>query len=215
MVNQMDNEKQSGAPEAPEAESKEAEESLEEQLAKAQEAAQRFEENWKRAAADFQNYKRRAEEERTEARRLVSEAIIHNLLPIVDDFERAFSTVDSHVRNMTWIDGIFLIYRKLDMLLQNNGVKPIEAMGKAFDPQYHEAVQHVDGEDGKVIAEVQRGYMIGDRVLRPAMVVVGKGAAAEAKEPDAGDEAKGEEANDKPDTEGETKTEEEEQSESG
>jgi molecular chaperone GrpE len=214
MVSQMNNETQSGAPEAREAESEGTGASLEEQLAKAQEAAQRFEDNWKRAAADLQNYKRRAEEERTEARRLVSEAIIHNLLPIVDDFERAFATVDSHLRHMTWIDGVFLIYRKLDMLLQNNGVKPMEALGKPFDPQYHEAVQHVDGEDGKVIAEVQRGYMIGDRVLRPAMVVVGKGAEAETKEPDAGDEAKGEEVNDKPDSEGESKTEEEEQSES-
>jgi molecular chaperone GrpE len=208
----MDNETQSGAPEA---ESKDTKASLEDQLVKAQEAAQRFEDNWKRAAADLQNYKRRAEEERTEARRLVSEAIIHNLLPVVDDFERAFATVDSRLRHMTWIDGIFLIYRKLDMLLQNNGVKPIDALGKPFDPQYHEAVQHIDGEDGKVIAEVQRGYMISDRVLRPAMVVVGKGTDAETQEPDAGGDAEGEETNDKPDTEGESKTEEEEQGESG
>jgi molecular chaperone GrpE len=208
----MDNETQSGAPEA---ESKDTKASLEDQLVKAQEAAQRFEDNWKRAAADLQNYKRRAEEERTEARRLAGEAIIHNLLPVVDDFERAFATVDSRLRHMTWIDGIFLIYRKLDMLLQNNGVKPIDALGKPFDPQYHEAVQHIDGEDGKVIAEVQRGYMISDRVLRPAMVVVGKGTDAETQEPDAGGDAEGEETNDKPDTEGESKTEEEEQGESG
>lgn len=184
----MENETQPGAPEAPDAGSDGAKGTLEEQLAKAQEAAQRFEDNWKRAAADLQNYKRRAEEERSEARRLAGAAILHNLLPVLDDFERAFATLDGRLRNMTWFDGIALIYRKLEMLLQNNGVKPIEAMGKPFDPQYHEAVQHVDGEDGKVVAEVQRGYMLGDRVLRPAMVVVGKGTKSDEEKPGAEDE---------------------------
>lgn len=190
----MENETQADAPDTPEDGSAGAGGSLEEQLKKAQEAAERFENNWKRAAADLQNYKRRAEEERTEARRLAGEAVIHNLLPVVDDLERAFGTLDPHLRGMTWIDGIYLIYRKLEMLLQNNGVKPIEALGKPFDPQYHEAVQHVDGEDGKVIAEVQRGYMIGERVMRPAMVVVGKGQE-KSPEPEAehqGDEEKNE-----------------------
>jgi molecular chaperone GrpE len=68
-----------------------------------------------------------------------------------------------------------LIYRKLVMLLENAGVKPIPAEGQPFDPRVHEAVAHVDGEEGKVLSEVQRGYMLHDRVLRPAMVVVGKG----------------------------------------
>lgn len=172
----MDNETRS-APEVPESDSTDAAGAgLEEQLKKAQEAAQRFEDNWKRAAADLQNYKRRAEEERVEARRLASEAIIYNLLPVLDDFERAFATLEGSLRHMTWFDGIYLIYRKLQMLLENNGVKPIDALDKPFDPMYHEAVQHAEGEDGKVIAEIQRGYMLGDRVLRPAMVVVGKGS---------------------------------------
>lgn len=177
----MENETQAGAPDA-EAGPDGGTASIEEQLAKAQEAAQRFEDNWKRAAADLQNYKRRAEEERSEARRLAGAAILDNLLPVLDDFERAFATLDLRLRSMTWFDGIALIYRKLEMLLQNNGVKPIESLGKPFDPQFHEAVQHVDGEDGKVIAEIQRGYMLGDRVLRPAMVVVGKGTKSEDEE---------------------------------
>lgn len=177
------NDETKAAPESPEASGDGAngEGSIQEQLKKAEEAAQRFEDNWKRAAADLQNYKRRAEEERVEARRLASEAIIYNLLPVLDDFERAFATLDGRLRGMTWFDGIYLIYRKLQMLLENNGVKPIDALDKPFDPMYHEAVQHADGEDGKVIAEVQRGYMLGERVLRPAMVVVGKGANTDEK----------------------------------
>ena len=70
---------------------------------------------------------------------------------------------------------MLLIYRKLRQLLENAGVKQIETEGQAFDPRFHEAVAHVEGEEGKVVSEVQRGYMLHDRVLRPAMVVVGKG----------------------------------------
>ena len=77
---------------------------------------------------------------------------------------------------MTWFDGVHLIYRKLIALLESTGVKPIKTEGETFDPQFHEAVAHVEGEENKVISEVQRGYLLHDRVLRPAMVVVGKGA---------------------------------------
>jgi molecular chaperone GrpE (heat shock protein) len=85
---------------------------------------------------------------------------------------------------------MLLIYRKLRQLLENTGVKPIETEGQAFDPRFHEAVAHVEGEEGKVISEVQRGYKLHDRVLRPAMVVVGKG---KAQEPGAGSQEAGEE----------------------
>jgi molecular chaperone GrpE len=149
--------------------------SLEERLAKAEADAQKYLDNWRRAEADFQNFKKRSEQERDELRRFSSGALIINLLPIVDDFERAFSSIDSHLAGLTWLDGMRLIYRKLVMLLENAGVKPIPAEGQPFDPRVHEAVAHVDGEEGKVLSEVQRGYMLHDRVLRPAMVVVGKG----------------------------------------
>jgi molecular chaperone GrpE len=156
-----------------------AELTLEEQLAKVQADAQKYLDNWRRAEADFQNYKRRAEQERDDLRRFAGVALISNLLPIVDDLERAFGSLDGGLAGLTWLDGLRLIYRKLVMLLENAGVKPIDANGQPFDPRYHEAVAHIDGEDGKVLSEVQRGYMLHDRVLRPAMVVVGKGTAAE------------------------------------
>ena len=151
----------------------------EEQLAKAQEDAQKYLNNWHRAEADFQNYKRRAEQEREELRRYGNVSVIINLLPVLDDFERAFSSLDSHLAGLSWFDGILLIYRKLRQLLENAGVSPIQTEGQTFDPRYHEAVAHVEGEEGKVISEVQRGYKLHDRVLRPAMVVVGKGKAEE------------------------------------
>jgi len=148
---------------------------LEEQLARAQEEAKKFRDNWHRAEADFQNYKRRTEQEREELRRFGNVSVIINLLPVLDDFERAFASLDSHLAGLSWFDGMLLIYRKLRQLLENAGVTPIETEGQAFDPRFHEAVAHVEGEEGKVISEVQRGYKLHDRVLRPAMVVVGKG----------------------------------------
>src|SRR6266508_2060842 len=153
----------------------------EEQLAKAQEDAQKYLNNWHRAEADFQNYKRRAEQERDELRRYGNVSVIINLLPVLDDFERAFKSLDSRLAGLSWFDGILLIYRKLQVLLENAGVKPIETEGQAFDPRFHEAVAHVEGEEGKVISEVQRGYKLHDRVLRPAMVVVGKGREQRAE----------------------------------
>jgi len=151
----------------------------EQRLAKAQEEAQKYLNNWHRAEADFQNYKRRTDQEREELRRFGNVSVIINLLPVLDDFERAFASLDSHLAGLSWFDGILLIYRKLRQLLENAGVTPIETEGQSFDPRFHEAVAHVDGEEGKVISEVQRGYKLHDRVLRPAMVVVGKGKGSE------------------------------------
>lgn len=149
-------------------------ESLEAQLEAEREKTQAYLANWQRAAADFQNYKRRVEQERQEAARLVGAALIINFLPILDDLERALHSVDSHLAGLTWVDGIRLIQRKFQAVLEMNGVMEIEADGAQFDPTLHEAVAFAAGEEGKVISVVQKGYTLGGRVLRPAMVVVGK-----------------------------------------
>jgi molecular chaperone GrpE len=168
-----------------------AEESLEAQLERAKTDAQKYLDNWRRAEADFQNFKKRSEQERDELRRFSSGALIINLLPLVDDFERAFASIDSNLAGLTWLDGLRLMYRKLLALLESAGVRPIESEGQKFDPRIHEAVAHVDGEENKVLSEVQRGYMLHDRVLRPAMVVVGRGSSQEpgasSKEQERGD----------------------------
>jgi len=147
---------------------------IEEQLAEAEEKAQGYLASWQRAAADFQNYKRRNEQERSELARLANAALMINILPLIDDFDRAMQNVDASIAGLTWMDGIRLIHRKFQMLLDAAGVTEIEADGRDFDPNVHEAVTFGEGEDGKVVGVVQKGYKLGDRVLRPAMVVVGK-----------------------------------------
>ena len=148
---------------------------MEEEQAK----AERYLSNWQRAEADFANYKKRSDQERGEARRLANASLIINLLPILDDLERALSSLDIRLVGLTWFDGIRLIHRKLELVLESAGVSQIQTEGQPFDPRFHEAIQYSAGEDGKVISEVQRGYKLHDRVLRPAMVIVGKGKAEE------------------------------------
>ena len=159
---------------------------LEEEKAK----AQSYLEKWQRAAADFQNHKRRVEQERSEMGRLANASFVLNLLPLVDDIERALRTVDAKLAGLTWIDGIWLIYRKFQAVLENAGCREIPADGQPFDPKVHEAISEAPGEEGKVISVVQKGYKLGDRVIRPAMVIVGKAAAGEEKR-DAGEEESG------------------------
>jgi len=103
--------------------------------------------------------------------------LIVNILPVLDDLERALQSVSKELAGLTWVDGIQIIYRKLQMVLEAQGLKPIEAVGKAFDPNAHEAVLRAPGEEGIVLAELQRGYMLHDRVIRPALVKVGNGEA--------------------------------------
>jgi molecular chaperone GrpE len=147
---------------------------LEDERAKAQSYMQ----NWQRAAADYQNFKRRVEEERSETARFANAALIINLLPLIDDLDRALQNIDTHLAGLTWVDGIRLIHRKFQALLEMVGVEEIQADGQTFDPSQHEAVSQGPGEENKVIAVVQKGYRLGDRVIRPAMVVVGTGDGA-------------------------------------
>lgn len=155
---------------------------LEAQLAQEKERAELYLASWQRAAADYQNYKRRVEQERSEVAQLSNVALMFNLLPLVDDLERALENVDAHLAGLTWLDGIRLIHRKFQALLELNGVNEIEADGQPFDPNLHEAVMYGDGEEGKVTNVVQKGYTLGGRVLRPAMVVVGNGGKREGGE---------------------------------
>jgi len=158
-------------------------------LAEEREKAQRLLANWQRAEADFANYKRRVEQERDEVKRLANAALIINILPILDDLERALASLDIRLVGLTWFDGVRLIYRKLQLVLESAGVSQIEAEGQPFDPRFHEAVMYGEGEEAKVVAEVQRGYKINDRVLRPAMVIVGKGKGKKEEKPTESEEA--------------------------
>jgi len=157
-------------------------ESLKALLEEERQKSQSFMASWQRAAADYQNYKRRVEEERSETARFAGAALIINLLPMIDDLERALMNVDTHLAGLTWVDGIRLIHRKFQAVLEMTGVQEIEADGETFDPSQHEAVSQGPGEENKIIAVVQKGYRLGDRVIRPAMVVVGDGSTKDTKE---------------------------------
>jgi molecular chaperone GrpE len=146
---------------------------------RAEREATEFRDKWMRAAADYQNLKRRSEQERQDLARFANAALIINILPILDDMERALGTLDAKLAGLTWVEGIYHIYRKFKQALESAGVSEIEADGADFDPNLHEAVQYSDGDEGKVVSVVQKGYKLGDRVIRPSMVVVGKGDQSE------------------------------------
>ncbi|MBV8481229.1 MAG: nucleotide exchange factor GrpE [Actinobacteria bacterium] len=126
-----------------------------------------------RLAADFDNYKKRAARERQEYVAFANERLVKELLPILDDLERALQAANEH-EEATLEEGVALVHRSLAQLLARNGVKEIDTNG-AFDPHVHEALlaqPSEDAESGAVIDVVQKGYTIGDRVVRPARVIV-------------------------------------------
>ena len=152
-------------------------ESLKKALAEEKAKAEDYLANWQRTQADFINYKKRIEQERDETAKFANAMLVLNLLPVLDDLERALDNVTPKLAGLTWVDGIGLIYRKLQAILEGHGLTEIKALGQPFDPNLHEAVLYGDGEEGKVIEELQKGYRLHDRVLRPTMVKVGKGEA--------------------------------------
>ena len=153
----------------------ESAETLRAQLDEARTEAQDNFGKYQRAIADFQNYKRRTEEQRAEYRRDANAALVINILPAIDDLDRALASVDAKLAGLQWIEGIRQIQRKFQGALTALDVSEIDADGADFDPRLHEAIGHVPGEEGKVVQVVQKGYMVGDRVVRPAMVMVGNG----------------------------------------
>ena len=144
-------------------------------LADTQRKADDYLDSWKRAQADFINYKRRADQEKMEMGVYANTQLILSLLPVLDDFERAVDSLTPKLAKTDWVHGIRLVERKLRTVLQAQGVTPIKAVGETFDPNLHEAVMHVKGEDGKVVQELQKGYRLHDKILRPSKVAVGNG----------------------------------------
>jgi len=160
--------------EAPEAENQpQAEiEALTSQLKDAESKLAESVEGWQRSQADFQNYKKRVERDNEMMYASMKSDIVKKVLPVLDDLERA---LQNRPTDDAWASGIELIARKLQNILDVEGVKRIEAAGAEFDPRFHEAISHEHNEDfesGHVIEVVQNGYMLGERVIRPALVRV-------------------------------------------
>lgn len=134
---------------------------------------------WQRSAADFQNYRRRVDQQRDEEAALANEILLVKLLTVADDFDRAIEHVPAEEQHSPWVEGIGAIERKLRAVLESEGVSAADpAVGQPFDPREHEAIAHEESDDvpeGTVLREFQRGYRIRDRVLRPALVSVAKG----------------------------------------
>ncbi|MEW6286778.1 MAG: nucleotide exchange factor GrpE [Chloroflexota bacterium] len=147
-------------------------EALKKQIEEAQAKASEYKDSWIRSQAEFQNYKKRLERDNETMRLHMKGDIIKRILPVLDDLERA---LQNRPANDAWAEGIALIVRKFQSTLESEGVKRIEAEGAAFDPNFHEAISsehHEDFESGQVIEVVRNGYMLGDHVIRPALVRV-------------------------------------------
>jgi molecular chaperone GrpE len=131
-----------------------------------------------RTAAEFANYRRRTTEERDRDAGLASEYLLRKVISIADDFDRAVDARPAELAGNAWAEGIAAIDRKLRALLESEGVRVIEAVGRQFDPREHESITSIPGTgrpDGEVVGEAQRGYRLRDRVLRPALVAVASG----------------------------------------
>lgn len=151
-------------------------EALQKRIAELEKEAEENKNNWLRAAADYKNFKRRVDQERIDLISRASAGLLLKLLPIADDIERATDSVTPEVADSAWYGGFKLIPQKLRTVLESEGVTPIEAIGQEFDPNWHEAVMFDDSGDSEstyVVAELQKGYKLRERVLRPTMVKVG------------------------------------------
>ncbi len=150
-------------------------EALRQALAVEKEKAEGYLASWQRAQADFINYKRRSEQEREDTSKFANSLLMANLLPVLDDLERAFNSIPPQLAKRTWVEGIRLIERKLQTSLETQGLSKIKTTGEPFDPRFHEAIREDKGKEGIVIEEIQKGYTLHDRVIRPSRVVVGNG----------------------------------------
>jgi molecular chaperone GrpE len=139
--------------------------------------ADEYLDGWQRARAEFANYKKRIERDQDDARGRAAAALLAKVLPIEDDLRRAVRERPESEGLSHWADGIGLIQRKLEALLEAEGVEVIPAEGVAFDPALHEAVTYEpsnDHQEGEIIEVIQQGYRLGERVLRPARVRVAR-----------------------------------------
>ncbi|WP_277351650.1 nucleotide exchange factor GrpE [Paenibacillus aquistagni] len=160
-----------------------AEEEILEQEANAlnaelQQAKKESEENYQRllrAQADFDNFRRRTQKEKEDLAKYASQKLIEEIVPVLDNFERAMATKPGTPEVKSFAKGMDMIFRQLQQVLEQEGLQAMNTVGEAFNPEFHQAIMQVESdehEEGIVVEEVQRGYMLKDRVLRPAMVKV-------------------------------------------
>ena len=150
-------------------------EQLKKELEEEKEKAEKYLDQWQRTQADFDNYRKRTEQEKGDVSQNTTCSVLAGILPVMDDLDRALAAVPEDSSKLPWVDGIKLIYKKFHSILESMGVEEVCALGQPFDPALHEAVAHLEGDEGKVINEIQKGYRLKDKLVRPSKVVVGKG----------------------------------------
>ena len=146
--------------------------------AEVKELREKAEENltgWQRTQADFENFRKRIEQERAELGNTARSGFVLALLPFLDDMERALAVIPADYVDEGWVEGIRMIARKFYNLLTTQGLSPIKALDEVFDPNYHEAVMQAPGKEGMIVQELERGYMFNHRVIRFSKVAVGNG----------------------------------------
>jgi molecular chaperone GrpE len=139
--------------------------------------AQEYLEGWQRNRAEFANYKKRIEREMKDNHANAAGSVLRDILPAIDDFERAMSNTPEALKDDKWVGGVGMVLRKFNKILDDYNVIVLDPVGEPFDPNRHEAIGMDDSEDvatGHVTATMQKGYVLGDRVLRPALVRVAK-----------------------------------------
>jgi molecular chaperone GrpE len=159
-------------------------EKLQDQLAeKSREAGENFD-KWLRLRADFENFKKRVQKEKADLMKFGNESLLKDMLPILDNLERAVDHGKEARQNTPLLEGVEITLKQFLNTLERFGVKPVPAVGEVFDPEKHEAVSQVesDQEPHRVISEIQKGYLFHDRLLRPAKVIVSKEKEKLAKE---------------------------------
>jgi molecular chaperone GrpE len=148
-------------------------EALREEILTLQQQSGEYLDGWQRERAEFTNYKKRTDRERQQLQENISGNIVRKYLEIIDDLERALQNKPTNDDGATWAEGIELVYRKFLTALEAEGVAPMAVANQQFDPNLHEAISQEpndDFESGQIIEVVRSGYMLGDRVLRPATV---------------------------------------------
>jgi molecular chaperone GrpE len=139
--------------------------------------AQQYLDGWQRERAEFANYQRRSERDLKASYQNATGDAFKAVLPILDDFERAMSNVPAELGANTWVNGVGMILRKFYTVFENNNVTIVDPTGQPFNPVHHEAIGTEDNpevESGMITATLQKGYLYGDRVLRPALVRVAR-----------------------------------------
>ena len=170
----IENEKQSNEKEVSEGTA--GKDDVNEELDKLMKQSQEYFEGWQRERADFQNYKKRIERDQASLKEYISSEIIKKYLVVIDDMELAIKNRPTAEECQGWIEGVNLIYQKLISILEGEGVKVIPVDGE-FDPNIHEALSQIDHpefESGRIVDVMRQGYKIGDRVIRPALVIVAR-----------------------------------------